>query len=471
MKQLIPARAKGIDQEAMSSEGGQYRTSYVPLESHRVITEYADGSTGGLQVMTAYQCVRILANTFASIPAVLYHRLPDGGRERADDHPLYRTFTVAANPDMSAFDWKNLAKVHIETWGNHYSDIVVNGLGEVALWPIRPDLVEPYWKNGRKAYDYLHPTQGRQALNPDKVFHLKALTTDGLMGIPPITAMRRALGLYRRAERYGEAVFDNGARPAIVMTHPKTMSTPAIQRLGAQMDALRGAGNAGKSVVLEEGADFKEVGFPPEDAQFMETRTFQKREVAAGFGVPLAMLADGEGAEYETSSKLLKWTMSAAFQAFEEAAQLQVVRDPEYYVEFLPDAYLRADPKTRADAYAVAWEHGALSNNEWRRRENQDPIGDDGDVYYRPANWVPLGPEPQPVGGLASRPTQFGQLQGGIPEQVTRAKGAEWPEPGVAAMSRFDCPACGKLVARMASPGTVAWCRHCMAEQTMEATA
>jgi HK97 family phage portal protein len=460
VKTLIAPRAlKGIDQVAMAADR-YYGSSWAGPGWQRTITPDI-----GLSVMTAYQCVRILANAYASIPTILYRRLPGGGKERAADHPLYRTFAIQANPDMSAFDWKNLAKSHIETWGNHVSEIVRNGLGEVELWPIRPDRIEIYWgPGGRKAYDYLSPTGPKVTLDPDRVLHLKALTTDGLVGLPPITQMRRAIALYRKAEQYGESVFDNGARPAVVMKHPKTLSDPAVIRLGAQMDALRGSGNAGKTVILEEGLDVHEIGFPPEDAQFMETRLFQKRELAAGYGVPKGLLNDpDEDADIDKDLRqLITVTMLPAFESFEQSAQLQVIRDRDYFVEFLADAYLRGDPKARADAYAVQWEHGALSGDEWRARENQDPLPDGiGQTYYRPANWVPLGQQdesPPAVGGDASTDTQFGQ-GAALVDQVTRAKVA-WVQ--------FDCPDCGKIVNRNIPdiPGTVGQCKSCRAEKT-----
>ncbi len=340
---------------------------------------------------------------------------------------------------------------------------------DIEFWPIRPDRVDVYWATGgRKAYDYLSPTGGRQTLDPSRILHLKALTTDGLVGIAPITAMRRGIGLYRKAEQYGESVFDNGARPAVVMKHPQTLSDAAVVRLGAQMDALRGAGNAGKTVILEEGLDVHEIGFPPEDAQFMETRLFQKRELSAGFGVPKGLLNDpDEAGDIDKDLRhLITVTMLPAFEAFEQAVQLQVIDDPRYFVEFLADAYLRGDPKARADAYAVQWEHGALNGDEWRRRENQDPLPDGiGQTYYRPANWVPLGPQdeaPPAVGGDASRGTQFG-AGAALVDQVTRAKTLELDVP---LMSQFDCPDCGKLIARKAAPGTIGYCKSCRGERT-----
>lgn len=461
MKTLIAPRGiKGIDQDAMGGSPRYAGGTYLTLDDVRGIPQGAITPGQAMAtVLTAYQCVTIKANTYASIPTILYRRLPGGGRERAEDHPLWRTFAIQANPDMSAFDWKLVAKTHVETWGNHYSDIVTLGDGSVELWPFRPDRIEPYWDSrGRKAYDYLHPTEGRKALNPARVLHLKALSTDGLIGLAPVTMMRRAMGLYRKAETFGEAVFDNNARPATVLSHPKTLSTPAQERLGKQMDDLRGSTNAGKTVVLEEGLTVTPIGFPPEDAQFLESRLFQKRELAAGFGLSSGMLNDPDAKEDEDQEarKFMKRTMVPSFEEFEQAVQLQIIGDDSLFVEFLVDAYLRGDPKARADAYAVQWEHAALNVDEWRKLENRDPLPDGlGETYYRPANWVPLGEDPVAVGGEASRDTQFGG-EGRLFTQTTRAK-----------MAQFDCPDCGKLIARKAAPGTIGYCRGCREERTM----
>jgi phage portal protein BeeE len=281
----------------------------------------------------------------------------------------------------------------------------------------------------------------------------------------PIAMMRRTIRIAQSAERYGEAVFDNGARPAVVMTHPKTLTTGAVERLGAQMDSLRGSGNAGKTVVLEEGLSIAEVGFPPEDAQFMETRLFQKRDLAGYYDVPGLMVGDPDEKEtWDDASRRFMSAIQSDLERFEQEGNRQLVLEDEedIYIEFKAEGWLRADPKARADANAVQWEHGNLSNDEWRRSENMDPLPNQlGEVYYRPANWVPLGPEPVAVGGDASTDTQFGQPGQGEPapddspaevvDQTTRAKSVR-------------CPSCGKLLIPELEGSVKMVCHRCKAE-------
>lgn len=460
MKTLVPVRAtKALDQQAQSYGYGQ--SEYVPI--HELQRWTGNGVSPGTasNIITVYQCIRILSRTFATIPLLLYRRRPDGGKERAVDHPLYGTFHLQPNPEMSSYTWRELVMGHLKTWGNHYSEKWYDGFGRLQLSPIRPDRMAVKYEDGVRVYDYLDPLGGRKRMAPGSVFHVQGLSSNGLLGDSPITQMRRALTLLNAAETYGEAVFRNGARPAVVLSHPRTLSDPAIERLAKQMDDLRGAKNAGKTVVLEEGLTVTEVGFPPEDAQFMETRLFQKREISeGGFGLPWD--EDGKQTEAEQSLKLIKQTMLPEFVNFEQAAQIQIIDDPDYFLEFLADGYLRGDPKARADSMAVQWEHGALSDDEWRGYENMNPLPDGlGKTYWRPANWVPLDAPAVPVGGdtsnAANPDASFGQ-SGELFTQTTRAK----------SMAQFDCPDCGKMVNRLAAPGTVGYCKGCKAEKTFE---
>jgi HK97 family phage portal protein len=467
-----PRAMKAIDQEASALTS--YQSGYIPIESLQRWTGLGVTAETALNYITIYQCVRILADTFASLPLIVYRRLPSGGKERAEDHPLYRTLHDQPNPSMTSFVWRELLMTHLATWGNAYNEIRRDGAGDIELWPIRPDRIEVKWgTGGRKVYTYISPRGERTEMREGSVFHVQGISLDGLVGISPIDAMRRAIRLARTAEQFGQSFFDNGARPATVLKHPKTLTDGAIERLGAQMDTLRGSGNAGKTVVLEEGLDFGEVGIPPEDAQFMETRLFQKRELASGYGIPGGMVGDPEREEDEDqeSRKFIKRAMVPYFERFEQEVSRQLVESgDDVFAEILADGYLRGDPKARADAYAVMWEHGTLNGDDWRAKENMDPLPDElGKVYYRPANWVPLGQPEDPapaVGGEASEATQFGGPRQGeagddspaqVVPQLTRVK-----------MAQFDCPDCGKLINRLAAPGTVGYCKSCKAERVFE---
>src|SRR5690606_39804347 len=53
-----------------------------------------------------------------------------------------------------------------------------------------------------------------------EILHLRGLSTDGFMGLSPITVAREAIGLAIATQNHGAALFRNGARPGGVLEHP-----------------------------------------------------------------------------------------------------------------------------------------------------------------------------------------------------------------------------------------------------------
>lgn len=454
MKTLIPAvKATRVS----VSEDGTYAVGPTLDSIAAWLPGYGISPEAALNMITVYQCVRLVSNTCAQLPFLLYRRLPKGGKDRATDHPLYRTLHLQPNPDLSSFAWRRLMMVHLMTWGNAYAEIVEGGLGTRYLYPVRPDRMEVTREDGIKVFDYLDPRGGKVRMKAGTVFHVTGLSTDGLVGRSPITDLRSTIRLARTAEQFGDSFFRNGARPATVLKHPKTLSDPAVARLAAQMEGLRGSGNAGKTVVLEEGMDFDEVGIPPEDAQFMQTRLFQKRELAGAYGIPPHKIADLERATFsnieEQNLDYIIDCMGPYFANIEQEITIQLLGgEEEFFAEFLVDGYLRGDTEKRNKAYAIRWQHGTLSADEWRAKENENPLPDGlGEDYYVAVNYQAVSED------VAPRPS-FRPLRPKAPELSV-----------VKAMKQFDCPDCGKLINRLAAPGTVGYCPRCKAERTLEA--
>jgi HK97 family phage portal protein len=403
-----------------------------------------------LNMITVYQIVRVLSNTFAQLPLILYRRLANGGKERATDNPLYRTLHLQPNPDMTSFAWRRLMMVHLLTWGNHYAEKARDAMGRPLLYPIRPDRIEVSREDNVKVFDYFPPDgQAKRRLPPGRIFHVQALSSDGLVGRSPISDLRRSIRLGRTAEDFGDSFFRNNARPGIVLKHPSLLDDNAIGRLTAQMDSLRGSGNSGRTVILEEGLDFAEIGIPPDDAQFMETRLFQKRELAGAFGVSPHKIGDLERATFSNIEHLalehITDTMMPWFVNVEQECSVQLIDDDEQFVEFLADGYLRGDAETRNKAYQIRWQHGALTPNEWRIKENDNPY-DGGDVFYTPVNYAPVtvpGEEP-------------------AAEEQEEAPPDEGP-PFLVAVKATEvrCSSCKRLLAESATPPYRMTCPRC----------
>jgi HK97 family phage portal protein len=370
---------------------------YSPSYTGKSVTEAT-----ALATVAVYACVRILSETLASLPLILYRRLPRG-KERATDHPLYSILHDSPNPEMSAFNFKEALMAHLVTWGNNYAEIEwEDRLTVKGLWPLRPDRIQAVRENENIVYKYNSPT-GMVSLPSYRVLHIPGLSFDGLVGYAPITLAREAIGLSLATEEFGARFFGNGSAPGGALKHPKTMSKEAKENLRkAWNEQHSGLENQHKVAILEEGLDWVKIGIPPNDAQFLETRKFQKNEIASFFHIPPHMIGDLERATFsnieEQALEFVVYTMRPWLVRWEQAINQKLLNPnerKEYFVEFLVDALLRGNFESRTRGYWQAIQGGWMSPNEVRDLENRNPR-EGGDEYLQPVNMVISGKNPYP---------------------------------------------------------------------------
>ena len=361
-----------------------------------------------LQIATVYACVRLLAETVASLPLHLY-RYTDGGdgKEKAPDHPLYKLLYRQANPEMTSFSFREAMMTHLLLWGNAYAQIVRDGKnGILGLYPLLPENVEiDRAENGELFYTY-HAYTDEVPGDHDKdiifqreeILHIPGLGFNGLVGFSPIAMMKNALGTTLAVEKYGSSFFKNGAQPAGVLEHPGVLKDPQKIR-DNWMNAYGGAANAHKVAVLEEGMQYKPISLPPEDSQFLSTREFGVEEICRIFRVPPHMVQDLKRATFNNiehqSIDFVMHTVMPWLVRIEQAIIKDVLieeEQDEFFPKFNVDGLMRGDYQSRMNGYAVGFANGFLSPNDIRRLENMDliPAEEGGDDYYLNGSYTKL---------------------------------------------------------------------------------
>lgn len=354
-----------------------------------------------MRVSAVYACVRVLSETLASIPLPVYKRLKPRGKERYSDHSVYPILHDLANPEMTSFTWRELMQSHLALWGNSYSEIEYDDMWQVkALWPLRPDRTYPERDPTTSQIRFVTTlADGRHIWLPqERVLHIPGLGFDGLKGYSPISMAREAIGMSLAAEEFGGRFYANGTHIGGVLQSPNPLSDKAYDRLKQDMENFRGGlSNAHRMKILEEGLTFNRIGIPPNEAQFIETRKFQIEEIARIYRVPLHLIqsldrATNNNIEHQ-SLEFVMYTMLPWIKRWEQSINWKLFTPSErkkYFAEFLLDALLRGDIKSRYDAYAVARQNGWLSADDIRELENMNPIeGGGGSKYYVPVNMIP----------------------------------------------------------------------------------
>ena len=348
-----------------------------------------------LSVTAVLAAFTILAEDSSSLPLILYRRLKRG-KERATDNTYYNLLHDAPNPEHTSMIFREIMMGHLLGWGNFYAQLIWDKKGRVVeMWPLRPDRMEVARKNGRKIYLYRKADGQPRAFTQDDIWHVPAFGFDGLQGYSRITLGRNAIGLAMGTEKFGSKFFANDARPSLALKLPAGMKEPARGNvIESWQQAYGGANNSWKVALLEEGLDIKEIGIPPEDAQFLQTRKFQVTEIGRMFRIPPHMIGDterstswGTGIEQQqigyVSHTLRPWLVRIEQTIWQQILLADEKR--EYFAQHLVDAFLQGDSAARYAVYVQAINNGIMNPNEAREKENMNPY-EGGDDYRMQLN-------------------------------------------------------------------------------------
>ena len=352
-----------------------------------------------MQTTAVYACVRILAEAIASLPLHVYEYQDDGGKKLVHDHPLYYLLHDEPNPEMTSFVFRETLMSHLLIWGNAYAQIIRDGAGRVlGLYPLLPDKMDVqrddrgniYYVYSRNSDENpMFKEYGNIKLKAEDVLHIPGLGFDGLIGYSPIAMAKNAVGMTLACEEYGASFFANGANPGGVLEHPGVLKDPSKVR-ESWNSVYRGVNNAHKIAVLEEGMKYQQIGIPPEEAQFLETRKFQINEIARLYRIPPHMVGDLDKSSFsnieQQSLEFVKYTLNPWVIRWEQSLQRSLLLPGEkgkYFIKLNVDGLLRGDYQSRMNGYAVGRQNGWFSANDIREMENMNPIPDEegGNLY------------------------------------------------------------------------------------------
>ena len=352
-----------------------------------------------MQISTVFSCVRVLSEGIASLPLHLYKQ-QNNKKSKATSHDLYEILNLQPNSEITSMNFWEMAVAYLALNGNFYAQIIRTRAGRVKeLIPLVSNNVTKYrLTDGTIIFTYYSSGKTYEFKKED-IFEVMGLTLDGFTGVSAITYQRESLGLGKAAEEYGAKFFKNDATPPIAVTIPGELSEEAYNRLKKSWQKAHGGDNAHKTALLEGGSTVTKIGLSNADSQFLETRKYQRTEIAGMFRVPPHLIGDLEKSSFsnisEQSQELVKYTLHPYIIRIERAIQTQLLNATErktHYPKFNVDGLLRGDIKTRYEAYNIGRNMGVLSANEIRSKEEMNPIAN-GDIYLTPLNMSEAGKE------------------------------------------------------------------------------
>lgn len=342
-----------------------------------------------LTLSAVYRAVRVISDDVATLPLHLYRRLPEragglpGGKERVTS-PLADVLGKRPNPRQTALQWRQMMTALALLRGNGYSRIHPGPRGAVdRLEPLRSDRVRPeLLDTGRVLYLYRNREGREERLTQDEMFHLPGFSIDpeSPCGVSVITYARTSLGLSIATEEFGARQFGQTPRPAFAITSPHKIEADRRKEIGASFRAAFSApAGWGGVPVMDGGMTVAAIGMSHDDAQYLETRAFQIRDVSRWFGVPAHRLSDLGRATWanieQENISYVAHSLMFWLESWEQTIARDLVGEDEgIFAEHVVEGLLRGDAAARGAYYQAMTNIGALTPNEVRSRENLNPV-------------------------------------------------------------------------------------------------
>ena len=336
-----------------------------------------------LTYSAVWNAVNLYAGTISTLPL---HLLRDNNNKtiKAIDKRLFRIMHSQFNKYMTAQIGREVMVAHLLTWGNCYAEKVYNGYGEIIeLWPIPPNRVRMTMEDSELVY-YIRVDNQEIPLKRDKILHIPGLGFDGFQGYSVISMASKSIGLGMALETFGSMYFGNGTHPGVIVSHLGKLDPITKSNLQTALTgAYSGLGKSHRLMLLEEGMKIENVGIPPEDSQFLESRSFGISEIARWFNLPPHKLkeldrATNNNIESEQISFVTDSILPVAIR-IEQNFDMQLLSEAEKWKQGLYfrhnlDGLMRGNAKDRAEYYKIMAGIGGMTINEIRDKEGFDYI-------------------------------------------------------------------------------------------------
>lgn len=361
-----------------------------------------------MQVASVYACVRLIAGAIASMPLPIYKRSQDG-RERVE-HDYWWLLNEQPCPSFTSHAYWEFQLWQMLLRGRGLS-YLYRGPGQMGavqqIMPLQRENVTvfKYGERMERLGYRIQNADGSGYFNADQddVLDFPNAGFDGLDAPSVISsAARQAIGIAYKADEFSGQFYGSGAHLQYAVKSPKVMTATQQDSFREAFVATYGSGQgpSGRPLMLTEGLEIQQLSMTAVDAQLLESRKFQKGDIATAFGVPPFMIGDtekstswGTGIE-QMGIGFVQYTLMPHIGRIQDELNRKLwPRNMRLFVEFNADALMQGDSKAQSEYFGKALggpgSQGWMVINEVRRLKNMPPIeGGDKMIF---AGQIPQG--------------------------------------------------------------------------------
>lgn len=319
-------------------------------------------------------CVSLISGTIAGLPANVFKQVTPNRREPAPTHALSRIVRDGSNSML----WSDL----ISAWvadalllGNGLLRIIVNdGTGRVIglEWLPWSRVICVRLSSGALVYDYTTVFGQRERYLAGEVVHLRDRLDPAMpwVGKSRVARSPGVVNLANTLHSSAQAFSGNLARPGAALVAPGKISDELAKRLREDFDENYSRQRSGKTVVLGEGLDFKQItNADAQSSQLVEQLLWNLQECARIYGVPPQLIGDLSASTFTNSAQASRMLAVFCLQPWTEkinAALRGALLDAPFDIELDLSELMRGDTETYFKSLALFRNSAIITANEAR---------------------------------------------------------------------------------------------------------
>lgn len=251
---------------------------------------------GYMQNVVVATSIGKIADAIAQIPWDVIDA--KGDKIEPETSPLWQLW-AKPNPQMSRSEYLRAVVCYYKIAGNVYPEQVTGNKMPRELWLLRPDRtkVVPGFDGMTVGFEY---RVGGKVMripiteNEETVRHIKSFNPlDDFYGMSAIEPAARSIDQHNEAMAYIQSLLQNQATPKGGLKVPGDvrLGDDERARILAQLEQrYTGGVNGGRTMLLEGGLEWVEMGLSPSDLQVIETMHAAARNISLALGVPPQMI-------------------------------------------------------------------------------------------------------------------------------------------------------------------------------------
>ncbi|WP_429118148.1 phage portal protein [Aeromonas veronii] len=316
-------------------------------------------------------CIKIIAETVGKLPCYLYQVTSDG-EHKILEHKNLDVLTRYPNDMQTTQDLLEMIIWHLCIDGNFYA--VINKTKQSVIADIQPvpfpSSVSIQVVNRRLEYHInLSPQlqSAKRVFTPDEVIHIKMGGPNLLKGLGCVALARQSIEISEAQQRYAQTFTDNASTPSAIVSAKESLTEDQYDFLVETVNTMVSGDNAGCVGVVPAGVDWQSVSLNHKDAQFLESRQFQRNEICSIFKVPPFMIGGTEGMKFSNYEQSMlgfyRDTIAPFLKRIEEAFSRKL-QDVRFGID--EKELLRGDTAAALSYAKDLFSSGLISINEAR---------------------------------------------------------------------------------------------------------